>query len=138
MTARAFRHRPALAALPKGAERDIIDQFKAIEHNLDELRGRPTSSTPVLSVPNYAPKLGELVLLAPPAGGTLIVLPQGGPENVTKSIRLAVVGGILSPGVSVSIVGRKGTINGQQTLSLNSHRLVELVSCGAPGWFCST
>lgn len=137
--ARAFRHRPALAALPEGAGRDLIDQFKAVEHDLDELRARTgrASATPVLTVASVAAKIGELMLLAPPATGTLVTLPQGSPENLTKRITIAVVGGILSPGVSVSIVGRRGTINGQQTLNLNSHRLVELVSVGAPGWFYS-
>lgn len=137
MAGQAFRHKPALAKLPEGAERPIIEQFRSVQSDLDAVRGRRVSVTPILSVPRYAPRIGELVLLSPPTGGTLVVLPQGSPDNVTTSIRIAVVGGILSPGVTVSIVGRKGTINGQQTLNLNSHRLVELVSCGAPGWFYS-
>jgi hypothetical protein len=135
MAARAFRHRPALSDLPKGAERELIEQFRDIETNLDDLRGPGVSATPVLRVRSYAPKLGELVLLEPPPEGTLVMIPQGAPENITKSIRIAVVGGTLSPGVTVSIVGRKGTINGQQTLNLTSLCLAELVSVGARGWF---
>lgn len=138
MAAKPFKHRPALSGLPKDAERDLIDQFKAIENDLAELRARDASvsaaATPVLAVASVAAKVGELLLLAPPAGGTLVTLPQGSPENITKRITLAVVGGHLSPGAVVSIVGRKGTINGQQTLTLNSIRLVELVSIGDGGW----
>jgi microcystin-dependent protein len=138
MAAKPFKHRPALSGLPKDAERDLIDQFKAIENDLAELRALNASvsgaATPILAVPSVAAKVGELLLLAPPADGTLVTIPQGSPENITKRITLAVVGGHLSPGVAVSIVGRKGTINGQQTLTLNSIRLVELVSIGAGGW----
>jgi hypothetical protein len=137
MAGQAFRFKPALAKLPEGAERPIVEQFRSIQNDLDAVRGRQVSVTPILSVAQYAPRIGELVLLSPPTAGTLIALPQGSPQNVAATIRIAVVGGVLSPGVTVAIVGRKGTINGQQTLNLNSHRLVELVSCGAPGWFYS-
>jgi len=136
--ARPFRHRPALSDLPKGAERELIEQFRDIESNLDELRSSG-SATPMLRVRTYAPKLGELVLLEPPPEGTLLMLPAGSPENISKTILVAVVGGVLSPGVTVSIVGRKGVINGAATMTLGSLCLVEFVSCGARGWFsCCT
>lgn len=138
MPAPPFRYRPALADLPKGSERGLIAQFKSIENDLNSVRGVQRNATPVLTVATYTAKPGELVLLTPPAGGTLVMIPPGSPDNITQSIRIAVVGGTLSPGVSVSIVGRKGTINGQQTLNLNAPRLVELISCGVPGWFFST
>lgn len=137
MTAPRFRYRPALADLPKGAERSLIAQFKAIENDLSAVRGVQANSPPVLTTP-YAAHVGELVRIAPPAAGQLITIPPGSPENIGQTIRIAVVGGLLSPGATVSIVGAVGTINGQQTLNLNSFRLIELVSCGAPGWFFST
>jgi hypothetical protein len=133
----AFRHKPALAKPPEGAGRDIIEQFRSVEQNLDELRGSSLSVSPVLTQSSVAARTGQLLLIAPPSGGTLITIPQGSPQNITQRILIAVVGGVLSPGVTVAIVGRKGTINGQRTLNLNSHRLVELVSCGPPGWFYS-
>ncbi len=136
--AQSFRHAPALADLPKGAERSIIAQFRSVENDLDAIRGTAKNSVPVLTQPTYAAKIGDFVLLEPPATGTLVMLPQGNADNITQRIVLVVVGGALSPGVTVSIVGRKGTINGQQTVSLNSHRLVELVSAGDRGWFFST
>lgn len=138
MPVQRFKHHPALADLPKGAERAIIAQFRSIENDLNSVRGVQTNVTPVLTVATYAAKPGELVLLTPPDGGTLVTIPEGSPENITQSIRIAVIGGTLSPGATVSIIGRKGTINGQETLALNSPRLVELVSCGRPGWFFST
>lgn len=138
MVAQAFRYKPSLAELPKGAERDIIAQFRAVQNDLDNLRGVARNSVPVFGQPSYSAKVGDFVLLEPPAGGTLVMIPQGNADNTTARIVLVVVGGILSPGVTVAIVGRKGTINGQQTLNLNSPRLVELVCAGERGWFYST
>jgi microcystin-dependent protein len=136
--ARPFRHSPALPELPSGAARELIEQFRAVETNLDALR-EERSITPVLRVRSHAAKLGELVLLEPPPDGTLLVLPAGGPENIGKTILVAVVGGVLSPGVTVSIVGRKGVINGAATMAIASMCLVEFVCCGARGWFsCCT
>jgi hypothetical protein len=137
MAAQRFKHHPALADLPKGAERALVAQFRSIENDFATVRGTQKNVTPVLTQRAYAAKAGELVLLTPPVGGTLVTIPAASPENITQSIRIAVVGGTLSPGATVSIVGAQGTINGQQTLTLASHRLVELVSCGAPGWFYS-
>lgn len=137
MSAQAFRYKPSLADLPKGAERDIIAQFKSVQLDLDSLRGTPRNSVPVFGQPSYSAKVGDFVLLEPPAGGTLVMIPQGNSDNTTARLVLVVVGGFLSPGVTVSIVGRRGTINGQQTLNLNSHRLVELVCVGERGWFYS-
>lgn len=137
--ARGFRHRPALEGLPKGAERQIIDQFKAIQNDLDALRGSGDPADPVYDGAGpITAVVGKLLLLSPPASGVLVMVPAGTPENITRRVFIAVIGGILSPGATVSIVGRKGTINGQQVLNLNSYRLVELVSCGPPGWFHST
>lgn len=133
-----FRHAPALAELPKGAERSIIAQFKAVENDLNGIRGVAKNAVPVLTAPSYAAKIGDFVMLEPPSTGTLVMIPQGNADNITSRIVLVVVGGNLSPGVTVSIVGRKGTINGQQTVSINSYRLVELVSCGDRGWFYSS
>jgi hypothetical protein len=84
--------------------------------------------------------VGELVLLAPQSATVkqFVTIPAGSAQNITQRLSLAVVGGLLSPGVAVSIVGSKGTINGAVTLNLNSFRLVELVSCGPLGWFFST
>jgi hypothetical protein len=135
---RAFRHRPALEGLPKGAERQIVEQFREVQNDLDSLRRPPAPAPPVFSGPNVMAQMGQLLRLEPGAGGILVTLPQGSPENITQRIHIALVGGILSPGVAVSIVGRKGTINGQQVLYLTSYRLVELVSCGDRGWFYST
>lgn len=138
MAAQSFRHAPYLPELPKGAERAIVAQFKSIQSDLDNIRGVAKNSVPVLTQRSYNAKIGDFVMLEPPADGTLVMIPAGNADNITQRIVLVVVGGALSPGVTVSIVGRKGTINGQQTVSLNSHRLVELVSCGDRGWFFST
>jgi hypothetical protein len=136
--AQRFRYRPALSDLPKGAERSLVAQFKAIENDLNGIRGVDANSPPVLSGPAYACHVGELVRISPPASGMLLTIPPGRPENISQTIRIAVIGGILSPGATVSIVGGQGTINGAATLALNSFRLVELISCGEPGWFFST
>lgn len=138
MPAPRFRYRPALADLPKGAERALIAQFKAIENDINGVRGVEANSPPVIEAAVYACHVGELVRLSPPAAGQQVTIPAGSAINISQSIRIAVVGGLLSPGVTVSIVGAKGTINGQQALFLNHYRLVELVSCGELGWFCST
>jgi hypothetical protein len=138
VTAQAFRYAPSLPDLPKGAERSIIAQFKSVQLDLDSLRGTPKNSVPAFGGHSYNAKVGDFVMLEPPADGTLVMIPQGNADNVTARIVLVLVGGFLSPGVSVSIVGRKGTINGQDTLFMNSPRLVELVSVGDRGWFYST
>lgn len=138
MAGQSFRYAPSLPELPKGAERAIVALFKAVQNDLDNIRGTAKNSVPVLTQPSYNAKIGDFVMLEPPTAGTLVMIPQGNADNITQRIVLVVVGGVLSPGVTVSIVGRKGTINGQQTVSLNSHRLVELVSCGDRGWFFST
>jgi hypothetical protein len=133
-----FRYRPSLPKMPEGAERQVIDQFRAIQNDLDALR-RPTSAvTPIINGRTHAAQIEQLVLLEPTSAGVLVTIPQGNAENVTKRIRIAVVGGLLTPGAAVSIVGRKGTINGQQTLYIQSYRLVELVSVGERGWWHST
>lgn len=125
--------------MDKAAARGIVEQFKEIQRDLDELRAPTGAVTPSLSSSKtVAARVGQLVLLEPPADGVLVTIPQGNADNITKRITIAVIGGTLTPGVSVSIVGRRGTINGQQVLNINSYRLVELVSCGAPGWFFST
>jgi hypothetical protein len=138
MAAPRFRYRPALAELPKGAERSLVAQFKAIENDLNSIRGVDANSPPVITGAAYACHVGELVRISPPATGQLLTIPPGRAENISQTIRIAVVGGVLSPGATVSIVGGEGTINGQAALFLNSFRLVELVSCGEPGWFFST
>ena len=138
MTAQRFRHAPALSDLPKGAERAIIAQFRSVQNDLDQIRGVQPNALGVMTVPSYQAHVGELVLLSPPAGGTLITIPPSSSDNIGQTIRIAVVRGFLSPGATVSIIGRQGTINGQQTLPLASFRLVELVSCGEAGWFFST
>lgn len=138
MTAQAFRYAPSLPELPKGAERSIIAQFRSIQNDLDSLRGTPKNAAPVFGGRSYSAKIGDFVMLEPPAEGTLVMIPQGNADNQTARIVLVLVGGSLSPGVTVSIVGRRGTINGQQTLNMNSPRLVELVSVGERGWFFSS
>jgi hypothetical protein len=138
MAAPRFRYRPALTGLPKGAERDIVAQFKAVQNDLDQIRGVQANTPPLYTGRIVFAHAGELVRVSPPAEGQLIAIPAGSPENITQRIQIAVVAGVLSPGATVSIVGGKGTINGAATLALNSYRLVELISCGEPGWFFST
>lgn len=135
---RPFVHRPVLEGLPKGTGRDIIEQFRSIQENLNDIRGVSDSFPPISNARTIAARVGELVRLNPGPDGQLVTIPQGTSENTGKSLRIAVVGGLLTPGVAVSIVGKKGTINGQDVLNLNSYRLVELVSCGEVGWFYST
>lgn len=138
MTAPAFRFKQALSDLPPGAQRGLLEQFKALQNDLDGVRGPPKSATPIISAPTYNARVGELVMLAPPAAGQFVTIPPGTAQNITQRLSLAVVGGLLSPGVTVSIVGGRGTINGAAALFLNSFRIVELVSCGPVGWFFST
>lgn len=138
MAAARFRFHASLPGLPSGSERPIIAQFRALQTNVDEAQGVERNTPPVFEGASVQARVGQLLRVAPPAGGTLIMIPPGSPTNITQSIWIAVVGGILSPGATVSIVGRKGTINGQQTLPLNTYRLVELKSCGEPGWFYCT
>lgn len=137
MPAQRFRHKVSLPELPKGAERGIIEQFRRLENDLDEVRGAGKNAVFVLGKESYQAKLEDFAVIEAPAGGTLVTIPQGNADNITKVIRIALVGGILSPGVTVSIVGRKGTINGQDFLTLASPRLVELFSVGERGWFYS-
>lgn len=139
MTRPRFAFKAALPNLQAGAERPLIEQFRAIQNDLDASRSAGTTLrvTPVLSGDHTA-RVGELVLCQPRAAGMRITVPAGSAQNVGRTIRLALIGGILTPGVTVSIVGNIGTLNGASTLNLNSHRLVELVSCGPPGWFFST
>lgn len=132
----AFRFKSSLVGLKEEQQRPFLEQFKAIQNDLDANRPRP-SSVPFTGRSTTA-QVGGLLLLSPPESGVLVGIPPGTPENITKTLRIAVVGGVLSPGATVSIVGGKGTINGQQTLILASFRLVELVSCGPLGWFYST
>lgn len=134
MSGTRYRARPALPGLPKGAEREIIAQFRAIEHALDEVQGIERNATPVLNVLSYQAKAGELVLLEGRAGGTLVTIPPGSSFNIEQTIRVALVGGVLSPGVTISIVGRVGTIDGAATFTLASRMLVELTSVGERGW----
>lgn len=133
----AFRYKPALPDLPKGAERAIIEQFRAVQTDLDAIRGAASSTTEIVSKDTIV-RVGQLLLIAPPAAGMRVGVPPATAQNISQSVRIALVGGTLSPGATVSIIGGKGTINGQQTLNLNSHRLVELVSVGESGWFYST
>lgn len=130
-----FTFRKSLPELPKGAERSIIEQFQAVESALNELQGvQKRNATPVLNVAQYAAHAGELVLLEGNAGGTLVTIPQGSPQNIEQSIRIALVGGVLSPGVSIGILGRKGTINGANTLVMTARGIVTLTSIGERGW----
>ncbi len=137
MSSQRFRHAPALPDLPKGSERAIIAQFKAIQNDLDEIRGFERATTEVVAT-DCLVRVGQLLLIAPPAAGMRVGIPPATAQNLSQSLRIAVVGGILSPGATVSIVGGRGTVNGAATLALNSFRLVELVSCGEAGWFYST
>jgi hypothetical protein len=118
--------------------RDICAQFKAVQNDLADLRGQAPRTTGIQSGRNVAAGIGELVLLSPPADGQLVTVPAGSAELVDKRIRLAVVGGVLSPGVSVAVLGNGGTLNGNATLAITTLRLVELVCVGAKGWFFST
>lgn len=137
MAAQGFRYAPALPDLPKGAERAIIQQFRAIQNDIDQVRGVASAVTDIISK-DYIARIGELVLISPPTAGMKVGIPPATAQNIGKSLRIAVVGGTLSPGATVSIVGGVGTINGVATLSLNSFRLVELVSCGPVGYALST
>lgn len=134
MTATRFRHQTALPELPKGAERAIIEQFRAVEQALDKVQGVERNATAVLNVASYMAKPGELVLLEGRAGGTLITIPPGSTQNIEQSIRVALVGGVLSPGVTIAIIGRKGTIDGAATFVMTERMLVELTSVGERGW----
>lgn len=138
MAAPAFRFKQALADLPPGAARGLLEQFKSLQNDLDAVRGPPKSATPVISAPTYNVRVGELALIAPPDDGQRLTIPPGTAQNITQRLSIAVVGGTLSPGATVVIVGGEGTINGADVLNLNSFRLVELVSCGPVGWFFST
>lgn len=138
MAGARFRFKASLPGLPGGAERPIIEQFRSLQANVDNAQGVERNTPPVFEGSNIQARVGQLIRLSPPAGGTLVMIPPGDATNITQSIWIAVVAGILSPGATVSIVGRKGTINGQQTLPLNTYRLVELKSCGELGWFYST
>ncbi len=129
-----FKFRKNLPELPKGAERAIVEQFQAIEAAINEVQGVQRNATPVLNVPTYMAKPGELVLLEGNAGGTLLTIPPGSPFNIEQTIRVALVRGVLSPGVTISIVGRKGTINGAATLVMTTRGIVELTSVGENGW----
>jgi hypothetical protein len=130
-----FKFRKSLPELPKGAERAIVEQFQAVEAAINEVQGpQQRNATPVLNVAQYAAHAGELVLLEGNAGGTLVTIPAGSPQNIEQSIRIALVGGVLSPGVSVGIIGRKGTINGANTLVLAARGIVTLTSVGERGW----
>lgn len=137
-TATPFRHIPTLPKLPEGADRAIVQQFRAVQNDLDSLRGRPSSASPVISAKNVTAAVGGLLLIAPPVDGMLVGLPQGRAELQNQVIKIAVVGGFLSPGATLSIIGNRGTINGQATLPLNSCRLVELTCVGELGWWYST
>lgn len=149
MSGQAFRFRPSLGETRADADesvsrkdlrtlqRSVIDQFRAVQNDLDQVRGSVSSSTPFVGRQVTA-TIGGLLLLAPPSTGVLVGIPPATALNITKRLQIAVVGGFLSPGATVSIIGGKGTINGAATLSLASYRLVELVSCGPVGWFYST
>lgn len=134
MSGTRFRHQPALPELPKGAERAIIEQFRAVEQALDVAQGVQRNATPVMNTASYFAKPGELVLLEGRAGGTLITIPPGSSQNIEQSIRVALVGGVLSPGVTIAIIGRKGTINGSATLVMTTRGIAELTSVGDRGW----
>ncbi len=134
MSGTRFRSRPALPDLPKGAERAIIEQFRAVEAALDEVQGIERSSRPVIQAPSYQARAGELVLIEGRTGGTLVTIPAGSSANVEQKIRVALVGGVLSPGVTIAIVGRIGTINGVATLTMTARGIVELTSVGERGW----
>jgi hypothetical protein len=129
-----FRARAALSDLPKGAERAIIEQFRQVQSVLDTLQGVERNATPVLNTPGYLAKPGELVLVEGIAGGTLVTIPAGSSANIEQTIRVALVGGVLSPGVTIAIVGRQGTISGAQTVTMTSLGMVELTSVGSRGW----
>lgn len=133
MSATRFRARPALPELPKGAERSIIEQFRQIQAVLDQLQGPQRSASPALNAASYAAKPGELVLVEGIAGGTLVMLPQGSPANIEQKIRVVLVGGVLSPGVTIAIAG-SGTIDGSPTATMTARGLIELTSVGERGW----
>jgi hypothetical protein len=130
-----FKFRKTLPELPKGAERAIVEQFQAVEAAINAVQGpQQRNATAVLNVAQYAAHAGELVLLEGNANGTLVTIPQGSSQNIEQSIRIALVGGVLSPGVSIGILGRKGTINGADTLAMTARGIVTLTSVGERGW----
>lgn len=134
----AFRFKASLSDLPKGAERALIEQFRSIQSDLDDIRG-PLSSSTEVKTKDCVAQIGQLLLVAPAVGKLMkIGLPPGTAQNIDRRLRIAVVAGTLSPGAAVSIIGGQGTINGQEILYLNSYRLVELVSCGPIGWFSAS
>lgn len=134
MSGTPFRAPAALAELPKGAERAIIDKFRQIEAALTGVQVVQRNATAVMNVPAYMAKPGELVLLEGNATGTLVTIPPGSSANVEQTIRIALVGGVLSPGVTIAIIGRKGTIDGAATFVMTQRMLVELTSVGERGW----
>lgn len=130
-----FKFRKNLPELPKGAERAIVEQFQAVEAAINAVQGpQQRNATAVLNVAQYAAHAGELVLLEGNANGTLVTIPQGSSQNIEQSIRIALVGGVLTPGVSIGILGRKGTINGADTLAMTARGIVTLTSVGERGW----
>lgn len=134
MSGTRFRARASFPELPKGAERSIIEQFRQVEHALTAVQVVQRNATQVLNVASYMAKPGELVLLEGNALGTLVTIPPGSSANVEQTIRVALVGGALSPGVTIAIIGRKGTIDGAATFVMTSRMLVELTSVGERGW----
>jgi hypothetical protein len=128
-----FRTKQSLPELPKGAERAIVEQFRSIQADLDDIRG-PQRSTTAVTASDCLVRVGELLLAAPPAGGMNIGIPPATQQNISRTLRIAVVGGVLSPGATVSIIGGKGTINGTPTLTLTSRGMTELTSVGDSGW----
>lgn len=134
MSGTRFRARANLPELPKGAERALIESFRQIEASLADVQVIQRNATAVLNVAGYLAKPGELLLLEGRAGGTLVTIPPGSPQNVEQRIRVGLVRGVLSPGVTIAIIGRRGTINGAQTVTMTTRGLVELTSVGEDGW----
>lgn len=133
MTQQRFRAKQSLPELPKGSERALVEQFRSIQADLDDIRGPQRSTSAVIAADCLA-RVGELLLAAPPASGMNIGIPPSTQQNISRTLRIAVVGGSLSPGATVSIIGGKGTINGAATLTLASRGMTELTSVGDSGW----
>jgi len=134
MTDTRFRAPASLPNLPEGSERVIIEAFRGIQQTLDTLQVVQRNSRPVVQAAAYQARAGELVLIEGRTGGTLVTIPQGSSANVEQKIRIALIGGVLSPGVTIAIVQRMGTINGNATLTLTTRGIVELTSVGDRGW----
>jgi hypothetical protein len=128
-----FVPKASLPDLPKGAERAIIEQFRAVATEIRTLNAPAEVVTPLIRT-DYTSKAGELVRACPPATSMRILLPPGSEQNDSESVRVAVESVAAGGTVTVSVVGDDQPINGAATLVISTVGLTEFVSLGVSGW----